>query len=311
MGPRMDPKIIALWTEKFHSAISRGSQCRAGLNDSSSSAPAAAALPPSAGCPERAARLAPRSAPSSPTSWCGSDRSPRCAGAFQVRSILLRGVGTCSWWANQARDGAAGQSDLGKKTSLSLCSAAASSSPRAASSLATGSQLASESRAASARSATPTSLSRASRSRTRARCTRSMARCLPNESQSESNQRHSGEPGPGTRNVRAIGVVSRPVTGRSVTATSERMDATGGESAATIFLQGRAARSAHVAHNHKVVSSNLTPATSSGDGLGIQQPGSMTRGFASRRQPPSGRARDRAICPAVARSFLAFVRRAA
>ena len=28
------------------------------------------------------------------------------------------------------------------------------------------------------------------------------------------------------------------------------------------FLQGRAARSAHVAHNHKVVSSNLTPATS-------------------------------------------------
>jgi len=41
--------------------------------------------------------------------------------------------------------------------------------------------------------------------------------------------------------------------------------------------------------------------SSSGDGLGIQQPGSMTRGFASRRQPPSGRARDRATCPAVAR----------
>lgn len=40
---------------------------------------------------------------------------------------------------------------------------------------------------------------------------------------------------------------------------------------------------------------------SSGDGLGNHQPGSMTRGFASQRQPASGRARDRAICPAVAR----------
>lgn len=40
---------------------------------------------------------------------------------------------------------------------------------------------------------------------------------------------------------------------------------------------------------------------SSGDGLGIHQPGSMTRGFASPRQPASGRARDRAKCPAVAR----------
>jgi hypothetical protein len=27
----------------------------------------------------------------------------------------------------------------------------------------------------------------------------------------------------------------------------------------------------------------------------------MTRGFASRRQPPSGRPRDRATCPAVVR----------
>lgn len=67
------------------------------------------------------------------------------------------------------------------------------------------------------------------------------------------------------------------------------------------FMQGRAARSARVAHNHKVVGSNPTPATSSGDGLGIHQPGSMTRGFASPRQPASGRARDRAKCPAVAR----------
>jgi hypothetical protein len=42
----------------------------------------------------------------------------------------------------------------------------------------------------------------------------------------------------------------------------------------------------------------------SGDGLGNHQPGSMTCGFAIARQPASGRARDRARCPAVARSFL-------
>lgn len=40
---------------------------------------------------------------------------------------------------------------------------------------------------------------------------------------------------------------------------------------------------------------------SSGDGLGIQQPGSMTRGGFFIATAPSGRARKRAICPAVAR----------
>lgn len=96
------------------------------------------------------------------------------------------------------------------------------------------------------------------------------------------------------------GRLSWPALGRTSNA-SER-GVTAGETALN-FMQGRAARSARVAHNHKVVSSNLTPATSSGDGLGIHQPGSMTRGFASPRQPASGRARDRAMCPAVARSF--------
>jgi hypothetical protein len=43
---------------------------------------------------------------------------------------------------------------------------------------------------------------------------------------------------------------------------------------------------------------------SSGDGLGILQPGSMTRGDRFAMTAPSGRARDRAICPAVARSSL-------
>jgi hypothetical protein len=41
----------------------------------------------------------------------------------------------------------------------------------------------------------------------------------------------------------------------------------------------------------------------SGGGLGIQQPGSMTRGTRAKVQTPSGRARNRAMCPAVARSF--------
>jgi hypothetical protein len=46
---------------------------------------------------------------------------------------------------------------------------------------------------------------------------------------------------------------------------------------------------------------------SSGDGLGIHQPGSNTRGGDLVATAPSGRARDRAMCPAVAR----FNRRAA
>jgi hypothetical protein len=40
----------------------------------------------------------------------------------------------------------------------------------------------------------------------------------------------------------------------------------------------------------------------SGDGLGIHQPGSNTQGFAIQHQAPSGRARNRAKCPAVTRS---------
>lgn len=94
------------------------------------------------------------------------------------------------------------------------------------------------------------------------------------------------------------GVVDGPTTSLAGRDSGDRA-----ERRSNNFVQGRAARSTHVAHNHKVVSSNLTPATSSGDGLGIHQPGSMTRGFALLRQPPSGRARVRAKCPAVARSF--------
>jgi hypothetical protein len=42
--------------------------------------------------------------------------------------------------------------------------------------------------------------------------------------------------------------------------------------------------------------------SSSGRGLGIHQPGSNTRGGRSATPAPSGRARDRAKCPAAARS---------
>lgn len=41
----------------------------------------------------------------------------------------------------------------------------------------------------------------------------------------------------------------------------------------------------------------------SGDGLGIHQPGSNTRGTRAKVQTPSGRAAEAATCPAVARSF--------
>lgn len=209
------------------------------------------------------------------------------ASATGIRSRVVCGVGVCSWAANQQQDGGAGQNVLGKKTSLSQCSAAASSSRRAASSLVIGSQNRSISKAASARRAMPTSLSRDDRSQTRKLCMRSTALCSPMECRSESNQRQSrngwgyqrprktiyrrnglrvGEP---TR----IGRLSWPALGRTSNV-SER------------GVTGR--RDGH-------------PIQSSGDGLGIQQPGSMTRGTRAKVKTPSGRARDRATCPAVAR----------
>ncbi len=203
---------------------------------------------------------------------------PRSAGRRTVQSTVLRG-GVRSW-ANHSQDGGAGQNDLGKKTSLSLFSAVASSSQRAASSLATGLQLASASRAASAPSATPTLSSQASRSLMSTRCTRSTARCSLIECHSESNQRQSRN-GWDHRSRKTIyrrnGVVSRRAMPRSVATTSENLDVTG-------------RRDAHLF-------------SSSGDGLGIQQPGSMTWGGFFVPTAPSGRADESAMCPAVARSF--------
>lgn len=65
------------------------------------------------------------------------------------------------------------------------------------------------------------------------------------------------------------------------------------------FCSGGAAV-ARLAHNQEVVGSIPTPATSSGDGLGI---GSMTWGGFFVPTAPSGRADESATCPAVARSF--------
>lgn len=92
-GPKMGPKKAGLWTGKSRSAISQGSHRRAAPNGSSSSGPAAPARRPSAGCPDGAGRQAMRSASSSRTSWFGSNRAPRCAGALPVRSTALRCVG--------------------------------------------------------------------------------------------------------------------------------------------------------------------------------------------------------------------------
>lgn len=126
------------------------------------------------------------------------------------------GVASCP---NQARARGAGQSQLRKKISLSVCSGNAWSLSRAASSRRAGCPIASP-----ARNGRQTSSSPASASRQRGRFSRSTARGLSGAN------------------------------------------------------------------------------SSSGGGLGIQQPGSMTRGGSAATPAPSGRARDRAICPAVARS---------
>lgn len=77
---------------------------------------------------------------------------------------------------------------------------------------------------------------------------------------------------------------------------------TGSGAGLAISCSGGAAV-ARLAHNQEVVGSIPTPATSSGDGLGIQQPGSMTWGGFFVPTAPSGRADESAMCPAVARSL--------
>lgn len=102
------------------------------------------------------------------------------------------------------------------------------------------------------------------------------------ECRRESNQRQSRNgwgtcDGPRKTIYRRNGVVSRRAMPRSVATTSENLDVTG-------------RRDAHLF-------------SSSGDGLGIQQPGSMTWGGFFVPTAPSGRADESAMCPAVARSL--------
>jgi len=342
----------------------------------------------------------------------------RCVSALQVRStVLLRGG--VAWWNQDRISGDAGQDRTseqlfipGAKIFRGLVSWSGRCGPMI--------RLPALRSVRNARSATQVFSSTASASRTPRLCTRYMVRSLVTEyprgvryssqgslrrsrrhfgaddrslaalcarlvsSRSESNQRLT----PSTAAMAAARVASRPVTGRSVTATFERMDATSREIPAPKFFVGetcepnvianesgfdsnaaernigsqpvklrrlRAVRGAlksiqlvcsfTIAIRRRSGSRSLmrsrkkfhwsistpkwrnatffaqtvmqksigmrntavncrdrrSPQFSSGDGLGIQQPGSMTRGFASRRQPPSGRARDRAMCPAVAR----------
>ncbi len=118
----------------------------------------------------------------------------------------------------------------------------------------------------------------ASASRTPRRCTRCKARSLATEIPAAGY----AAPGRGLRNPRSL--------------------ITGSGAGLAISCSGGAAV-ARLAHNQEVVGSIPTPATSSGDGLGIQQPGSMTWGGFFVPTAPSGRADESAMCPAVARSF--------
>ncbi len=64
---------------------------------------------------------------------------------------------------------------------------------------------------------------------------------------------------------------------------------------------GGGAAAARLAHNQEVTGASPVPATSSGDGLGNHQPGSITSGGSLYATARSGRALESARCPAVAR----------
>lgn len=253
-GPEMGQK-------QFRSATSRGSQCPCGPNNSSSSTPVAPAQLPSAGSPARAGRPVMRSAPWSRTSWCGSDRSPRCAAALPVGStVLLRG-GVASW--EQSRISGAHRQIARLQNSAAKISRPIGGEDYSASS--------------------PSTLTRDRR--------------LSSYAASRATATASA---PFTTGLPAAPMRRCPSSSRC-SATFSLTDG-GLVSARLVFIScvGGAA-AARQPHKLKVTGSSPVPATSSGGGLGIQQPGSMTRGFASQRQPPSGRADESAMCPAAAR----------
>jgi hypothetical protein len=88
------------------------------------------------------------------------------------------------------------------------------------------------------------------------------------------------------RSLNSIGVTTSSASGKSISAV---------ETKGCIWFRPQGTT---------LASSSLRWNSSSGDGLGNHQPGSITWGGQVRTPAPSGRARDRARCPAVARSDL-------
>lgn len=267
-GPKMDPKNFEMGTEKSCSVTLRGSRDPAAPNISSSSAPAARARPPSDGCPVRAALPAMRSALWSQTSWCApaSDRAPRCAGALRVRSRELRrveGVASCPL-PNRARCRRLGLGERFEQVfeEIHKPNDCRNSAASVSRSGPTRSQTLSWRSAWAARSARHNSTSPAIESRLTKRSWQCSTSCGP-----------------------ASGLEEYPRGVRYSSQGSLRK----GRKHLGADDRSLAALSARLAF------------LSSGDGLGIHQPGSMTRGTRAKVQTPSGRARLRAMCPAVAR----------
>lgn len=231
----------------------------------------------------------------------------RSAGALSVQSTVLRGGRVASWEqlrisvaCRQIRAGAL----MRPKISGLGIGEFPSANSRNSRNLARQSNIWS-----SAATATAARLCDGCRARARRQVVLS-AQLLPisclgfSECRSESNQRQSRN-GWGHRPRKTIdrrnGVVSRRVAARTATATSEFMDVTAGE---TARIQLRTALLQHLRGDGALsdVGSGAVR-SASGDGLGIHQPGSNTRGTRAKVQTPSGRAAEAATCPAVARSF--------
>jgi hypothetical protein len=192
--------------------------------------------------------------------------------------------GVSSWEPNQRQDGADGQKELGKKISLSLCLANASKSSPAASSPRGGFRIALE-----RPNASPTSTFRARR---RLPMKRSWPCSTSYDPASELDRIQLCTPdwpvGPQINRAWCVEAGLRA---------PRAQDGSIRRCRASERFPGTAAGGLVCGLNRS------SPAIySSSDGLGNHQPGSITCGFAIVRQPASGRARDRARCPAVARS---------
>lgn len=223
-----------------------------------------------------------------PLRSAGSDKAQRSAFALQVRSTVSGCVGGTSWWANQQRGDAAclGEREeqlffesRRERRRLDLVS-------RASRYGLTSQALFSRSGLA-APSERPTSTSTAIASLPMKRSWS----CSTNYGPASGLEKYPRGVRYSSQGSLRIGRRHFGADDRSLAALSARF----------VSSCGGGAVAARVAHNHEVTGSSPVPATSSSDGLGIHQPGSMTRGFAIAHQPASGRARKRAMCPAVAR----------